>query len=390
MLALCSDLDETPDRHVYGLITRYLNTTDETPMGPGVGLEVGNSIYFDMPGDQFAYWNTDDAGRATVQALIRSGHVDCLHSFGDLATSRAHAGRALDELSRHGCRVAVWVDHAVAPSNFGADIMRGEGDLAGAAAYHADLTCGFGVRYVWRGRVTSVIGQDARRSLRGIFRRHHPLASAKTLAKEAAKGVLARAGSGKYAMHGSNALLRPVSLRSGHAVWEFLRSNPYWAGVDRGETAEGLGHVLNASMLRRLEARGGYCALYTHLGKVRRTDEPFPPHTRAALAALSAASRAGRVLVTTTRRMLDHAMAVRHVSATASDPGNGALVVDVTTNGAGDLGSLEGLSLYVPTPERTTVRVNGREVGDLQRNPPDHTGRASVSIPWRPLEFPRP
>ena len=57
--------------------------------GPGVGLEVGNSIYFDMPPGQFAYWNTDDAGRAMVRALIRSGHIDCLHSFGDLATTRA-------------------------------------------------------------------------------------------------------------------------------------------------------------------------------------------------------------------------------------------------------------------------------------------------------------
>ncbi|MCU0917487.1 MAG: hypothetical protein MUC88_23415, partial [Planctomycetes bacterium] len=71
MLAICSDLDETPDRHVYWEIMRFLNTTQTTPMGPGVGLEVGNSIYFDMPPDQFAYWNTDDAGRHMVRALIQ-------------------------------------------------------------------------------------------------------------------------------------------------------------------------------------------------------------------------------------------------------------------------------------------------------------------------------
>ena len=39
-------------------------------------------FYFDMPPDQFAYWNTDDAGREMVRALIRSGHIDCFHSFG--------------------------------------------------------------------------------------------------------------------------------------------------------------------------------------------------------------------------------------------------------------------------------------------------------------------
>ena len=40
-LAVCSDLDETPDRRVYEQIARYLNTTADTAMGPGLGLEVG-------------------------------------------------------------------------------------------------------------------------------------------------------------------------------------------------------------------------------------------------------------------------------------------------------------------------------------------------------------
>ena len=115
-------------------------------MGPGVGLEVGNSIYFDMPPDQFAYWNTDDAGREMVRALIRSGHIDCLHSYGDLATTRQHAARALDELDRHGCRLEVWVDHGTAVTNFGSDIMRGHGDEVGHEAYHADLTTRYGIK----------------------------------------------------------------------------------------------------------------------------------------------------------------------------------------------------------------------------------------------------
>jgi len=134
MLAICSDLDETPDRHVYAESMRFLNTTSQTAMGPGIGLEVGNSIYFDMAPGQFSYWNTDEAGRAMVRTLIHSGHIDCLHSYGDLATHRRHAGRALDELTRYDCRVRVWVDHAQAVSNFGADIMRVAGH-DGAAVY---------------------------------------------------------------------------------------------------------------------------------------------------------------------------------------------------------------------------------------------------------------
>jgi len=115
MMAICSDVDETPDRRAYADIMRFLNTDRDTAMGPGVGLEVGNSIYFDMPAGQFAYWNTDEAGREMIRALIGSGHVDCLHSYGDLATTREHAGRALDELARHDLRLEVWIDHSTAP-----------------------------------------------------------------------------------------------------------------------------------------------------------------------------------------------------------------------------------------------------------------------------------
>ena len=93
MVAICSDLDGTPDRNAYWQIMRFLNTAENTAMGPGVNLEVGNSIYFDMPPDQFAYWNTDEAGRQMARALIHSGHIDCLHSHGELATSRDHARR---------------------------------------------------------------------------------------------------------------------------------------------------------------------------------------------------------------------------------------------------------------------------------------------------------
>ena len=130
-LAICSDLDETPDADTYFELLRFLNTTDDTRMGPGVGLEVGNTLYFDMPPGHFSYWNATESDRAKLRQLIRSGHIDCLHSFGDTATTRAHAGRALDELSRHDCQLSVWIDHARAPSNFGSDIMHGHGDEPG-------------------------------------------------------------------------------------------------------------------------------------------------------------------------------------------------------------------------------------------------------------------
>lgn len=393
MLAICSDLDETPDAATYRLIARYLNTTEPTRMGPGAGLEVGNTIYFDMPGDQFAYWTTDDAGRAMVRELIRSGHIDCLHSYGDLASRREHASRALDELNRHDCRLEVWIDHAVAPTNLGPDIMRGCGDVPGDPAYHADLTCAAGVQYVWRGRVTSVIGQNVPRRLAGLFTRREPVRSGVTVAKEIAKGLLARCGSEKYAPHAENQVLRPARLRDGRRVYEFLRSNPSRGGVSDCDTAGGIREGLRADVVERLIDREAICVFYTHLGKVRDPAEPFGPDARAAFERLGERCMDGDLLTATTRRLLGYCRAIREIEWSVSAR-NGAISIDIRTPQAPWAGAplarsdLDGLTFYVQDPQRFAISVNGREEPIVWRNPPDRTGRASVSLPWRRLEFP--
>lgn len=385
LLAICSDLDETPDTATYVETARFLNATGPTRYGDGIGIEAGNTIYFDMPPDQFAYWNTDDQGRAAVRALIASGHVDCLHSFGDLATTRAHAARALEELHRHGHALSVWIDHGVAPTNFGADIMRGSGDVTGAPAYHADLTCSAGVRYVSRGRATSVIGQGVPRRLGGIFHSGHPAASARTWAKEAAKGIVARLGHPIYRLHASNQVLQPISLRSGHRVQEFLRANPHWGGVSSHETAAGIGDVLVESMLDRLVARNGACILYTHLGKLAAPGRPFTSDGIAALRRLARYEQQRRIKTLTTRRLLDYWSTVEHVQWTASTK-DGALIIDVRLP-AGTGGDGQGLTFYVPDPARARIVIDGAPA-EVCAYPPDHTGRASVTVPFRPLVFP--
>ena len=307
LLAICSDLDETPDAETYFELMRFLNTTEETTMGPGVGLEVGNTIYFDMAPGQFSYWNATEADREKIRALIQSGHIDCLHSYGDLATTRSHAGRALDELVKHDCRIPVWIDHAQAVTNFGADIMEGHGDEPGHPAYHADLTMGYGIRHIWRGRITSVIGQDRPFSLRGIADPSHPIASAKTLAKEATKQILARRRHPKYALQAGNPLVVPGQLRDGREIREFIRSNPCYGGVSCHDRGDGIHHVLNRRFLDRLVQRGGSCILYTHLGKLERgkTSHRFQPAVVRAFRLLADYHGRGEIEVTTTASLLD-------------------------------------------------------------------------------------
>lgn len=394
MMAICSDLDGTPDRNVYLEIMRFLNTTEMTSMGCGVGLEVGNSIYFDMPPGQFSYGNTDDRGREMIRAMIRSGHIDCLHSYGDSAMTRRDAGRALDELDRHGCRLEVWVDHATAPTNFGADITQGHGDERGHEAYHADLTLGHGIKYVWRGRVTSVIGQDARARLSGIYQGAHPLASARTVAKEATKRLLARCGNRRYAMHAPNRTLRASRLRDGSPVLEFMRCNPYWRGVQHGATGADLADVLTPRTLPLLVERGGCCILYTHLGKVGSREQPLGPRARAALCLLAEYHNSGKILVTTTRRLLAYRCAALEVSYSIMRHRAGWRIEARTAVGRpslpgnGSVSDTDGLTWYVPDARNVRVVVNGCEVRSLSRNISDGAGCPSVSLPWRRLEIP--
>ncbi len=390
MLAICSDLDETPDSRTYFEIMRYLNTEQDTVIGSGVGLETGNTIYFNMPSDQFSYWNTDDAGREKVRALIRSGHIDCLHSFGDLATTRNHAGRALDELSRHGCRMEVWVDHAIAPTNFGGDIMAGSGDLPGTEAYHADLSCDFGIRYIWRGRITSVTGQETKRRLAGIFHPSRPISSARTLAKEFAKGILGRSEGQKYEMHPVNRISHPAILRDGRPITEFLRMNPFPGGVNLSATADGIAEVLTVEMLDRLVERQGISVLYTHLGKITGHGQPFGEHTRAAFSLLAKYQREGKVLVTTTRRLLGYCALTSRIR-TENGGGNGdpcELRTEFCPTGSPQEDP-DGLTVYLNEGnEPRRITLNGAEVRGLVRNPPDHTGQSSISIPWSRRSFP--
>jgi hypothetical protein len=386
MMAICSDLDETPDADVYFEIARYLNTSQLTRMGCGLGLEVGNTIYFDMPAGQFSYWNSDDRGRQMVHALIHSGHIDCLHSYGDLATTRGHAERALNELYRRSSRIEAWVDHAVAPTNFGADIMHGFGDVPGHRAYHADLTCVYGVKYVWRGRITSVIAQNATRSFRGIWDSRHSFASTRTVAKEYAKGVLSQTGNVKYAMHAPNEVLHQSTLRDDREIYEFLRANPCAGGVENGATAAGLAKVLSPRMLENLVAREGSCILYTHLGKIRNRQPIFEQSTRDALTLLAAYSENRSILVGTTRRVLGYCRAIREVR-TRVEAQNGDRIIHVDTRGVSAT-DCDGLSFYTDESQPWRVKVDGREVA-VVRNSPDHTGRPSISIPWRKLEFPQ-
>jgi hypothetical protein len=234
--------------------------------------------------------------------------------------------------------------------------------------------------------VTSVIGQDVPRRLGGIARWRHPAASSVTAAKEAAKAWLARAGSAKYDSHRANDLIWASRLRSRQPVHEFLRANPSWAGISVHETADGLGEVVTNEFLRTLVTRGGACILYTHLGKMHQPGRVLVPSAREALDRTADAFSSGRLLVTTTKRLLDFCRARRTVTWTAESLDDGRVKIDLRTPSASS--TLAGLTFHVANPSRTTLTVDGQRELPIRQNPKDSSGRASISVPWPRLEFP--
>jgi hypothetical protein len=101
-LAICSDIDGTDTLEKFLTIQEFLNTERETRLGPGLGLEVGNTFFPIAPDDSFSYLSSRPEERETLAAFIKAGYVDCLHSYGSGARSREDVVRALDALEGDG------------------------------------------------------------------------------------------------------------------------------------------------------------------------------------------------------------------------------------------------------------------------------------------------
>jgi hypothetical protein len=384
ILAICSDLDETPDKNVYFEIMRFMNTEDETSMGRGVGLEIGNTLYFNMPEDQFAYWNTDEEGRRFVRELIHSGHIDCIHSFGDLAKTRENAEINIRELVKHNCNIKVWVDHAQAISNIGSDIMEGAGADVSHQVYHSDLLHSYGVRYIWIGRITSVIGQNVKRSYKGIIS-GNLLGSFKTVLKQVVKDALGTMGYRKYAMHKGNRLIRNSVMDDGNKVIEFIRANPFWGGVDECATADGFSQVMTERYLSQLVKSGGMSILYTHLGKINNHKKPFNENTVNAFRLLKKYYTDNNILVTTTRRMLDYCSLQDNSTIEIKD---GRESIELNINCDAGTSDLQGFSISSQYDKRHEILLNGSERYEMDKIGKDSEGRFIFQIPWKRLSYP--
>lgn len=402
-IAICSDIDETKTTEEFLEIQQFLNTKNTTSMGEGVGLEIGNSIYFYDDKGEFSYFTHDEHAKRVIIDMIRAGYIDCLHSYGDGATSRDDVLRALDVLHGADCKLDVWINHYGARSNLGRkfEYRLGDcrGDDPGSDVYHADVTLDYGIRFVWVGAGTRIIGQsapsmNALSSLATVFDPRYPLHTGYSVAKELSKSILGRWGDERFIFHRLNNLTQVTRLEDGQKVYEFVRHFNDPVNGSQGATSRGLAYVISKHALDRLRATQGFMIVYTHLGKNSDCQQVIARETQEALRNLEQEYRRGRIYVTTTSKILNYHHSWQYL-VWSHQQSDGLMKIYIDRLDDPVFGQrhptaeqLQGLTFFVPDSRRADVYLRGVKMKDIRRNPPDESGVESISIPFTKLQFP--
>ncbi|MBI5577876.1 MAG: hypothetical protein HY895_01875 [Deltaproteobacteria bacterium] len=381
-LSISSDIDCTDTIEKHHAIQTFMRET--------IGIDFSNTFFPYHEGDHFCLFSSRKADKDAIVAQIRSGQIDALHSFGEKSNfTRADAVRALDELERYGCRVRIWIDHADASSNLCKFRSCGRGDDRDRPEYHSDLLKRYGIRFIWTERLTNIVGQGVPlrlESLLCIYDPRHAKDSFLQMTKTILKVALSRLGSTKYAHFRTNTVVGPVTLKDGQRFFEFIRFNNHFKGAAVGDTFEDLHYLLAEPVLYRLKQVGGCSIVYTHLGKKFNPTSPGGEKTLQALRRLRLESDNGQIWVPPTGAMLEHCLATRHLTwrgwvnggqckiniQSIEDPLAGPTAQEELV--------LKGITFYTPPGLPAEVTLHGRIPLRIRHNPPDHTGKESVTI----------
>jgi hypothetical protein len=390
-MTICSDIDRTETLEEFLEIQKFINTREITSMGEGVGLDLGNSfLMYETPNSTISYFNSEPAVAGNILKLIKKGRIDVIHSFGKKSDfTREDAIKAIDELDNQNSNIDVWIDHTKSIDNMGDDVTFGLGDHADSNAYHADLTLAYGIKFLWLGRVTMVVGQSvpvAWRNFLSVYDSNFPFYSFLNLTKELTKHVLAVFGNKKYALHRDNDLVRITRLDDGQKVYEFIRFDNYWRGVGTGANCKNLAYVISKKTLERLKETAGYMVVYTHLGMNDECSQFICQDTQLALQNLAQENKAGNIFVTTTSKLLNYYIRHKYLNWSYKSTGD-EITIQIHNVQDPIFGSyvpsvqqLEGFTFYVPDNYNAKILVNNEKITDVRQNPGDYSKRKSYTI----------
>ncbi|MEZ4739709.1 MAG: hypothetical protein R2818_10260 [Flavobacteriales bacterium] len=245
---------------------------------------------------------------------------DTIHTWGDYMFAgtrgfdRSDAEQAVEHARSLGFSPRVWVDHSMFPGNmlhihrYGAkpEFPDAAGHIYGNPYYTLDLVRAIGVRYLWDGTITPILGQDQEKNWFS-YHLEHSGTTRKGLIDYAKHRMSERLGigSGFRAQFQKNAAYRKHVFPDGNAMYVFQRHG-YW---DKAEI-HGLAAVIAPERMDELVARGGTCIAYTHLGK-RPADRMaeathIPAPTKAALKHVGRLHAKGELMLSSVSELLDH------------------------------------------------------------------------------------
>jgi len=362
---IASDCDKST-RETFRAVHQFLNTKENTSMGQGVGLEIADSFFmYSTMKDEMTYYivysngeieRSNDAG--FIEAYLRAGYIDSMHSFGSFewgGFTREMGIRALEEMKDLGVAPTIYMNHGPVKNiqNIGNKWRNYfNGDNISSIAYHTDKSIypNGPFRFLWKSDETSQVGYDP---------------------------------------------IETVTLTDGRTVNAFKR---YIVRDNKTQKAswhlDSLDKQISDDNLNKLIASEKYLIVGNHLGYIP-LGYSYPPifdkEDVAALRNLEKRYEDGSIYVTTTSKLLNYALVHDNLDWTCK--GNKSRmdinVLDVNDPAYGKYvpteEDLQGITFYIPHPERTYVNILGRNITDLERNPPDYKGRMSVSVPLRHL-----
>lgn len=258
--------------------------------------------------------NLPDQVNLTDNPEIGKAHLhDIIHTWGDYMHGRKRgfdredAIEGAQMLREAGIHPKVWIDHAsfvgnmIHGTNKGAlhELKDSSGHVYQNFVYSLDIARELGIRYVWNGEVTSVVGQD-----REMKFDDHVKQSGGSSLKASIKSGLQQLGTSSVYQAPDNTQYYKRKFEDGSFMYCFRRYGT-WQDAD----IDGLHNLINPEKIEELINAEGTAVVYSHLGKRHSKESDrtnhIPDTTRADLRNLKEKYEAKEIMVSSVSKMLD-------------------------------------------------------------------------------------